>query len=50
MSSAAFRLTRRQALATAAVGAAGAAGVRLLAAHLSGSPSGTVSAAGPSGA
>jgi len=50
MSSAAFRLTRRQALATAAVGAAGAAGVRLLAVHLSGSPSGTVSAAGPSGA
>src|SRR5205807_7481040 len=37
-------------LATAGVGAAGAAGVRLLAVHLSASPSGTVSAAGPSGA
>lgn len=49
MSSAAFRLTRRQALATAAVGAAGAAGVRLLAVHLSGSHATTASAAGPGG-
>ena len=49
MSSAAFRLTRRQALATAAVGAAGAAGVRLLAVHLSGGPATTASAAGPGG-
>ncbi|HEX3604908.1 MAG TPA: DUF1800 family protein [Candidatus Dormibacteraeota bacterium] len=51
MSSATFRLTRRQALATAAVGAAGAAGARLLAGHLGGGSSllGAVSAAGPSG-
>ena len=49
MSSAAFRLTRRQALATAAVGAAGAAGVRLLAVHLSGGPATTASAAGRGG-
>ena len=51
MSSAALRLTRRQALATAAAGAAAAAGVRLLAGHLAGgSGSGVASAAGPSGA
>jgi uncharacterized protein (DUF1800 family) len=50
MSSAALRLTRRQALATAAVGAAGAAGLRVLAVHLSGGSGTTVSAAGPMGA
>ncbi|HEY2703493.1 MAG TPA: DUF1800 domain-containing protein [Candidatus Dormibacteraeota bacterium] len=50
MSSAALRLTRRQALATAAVGAAGAAGLRVLAVHLSGGSATTVSAAGPMGA
>jgi uncharacterized protein (DUF1800 family) len=49
MSSAALRLTRRQALATAAAGAAGAAGLRVLAVHLGGSAT-TVSAAGPGGA
>ncbi len=50
MSSAALRLTRRQALATAAVGAAGAAGLRVLAVHLPGGSATTVSAAGPMGA
>lgn len=50
MSTAALHLTRRQALAVAAVGAAGAAGVRVLALHLSGGPAGTASAAGPGGA
>jgi uncharacterized protein (DUF1800 family) len=49
MSSAALRLTRRQALATAAIGAAGAAGIRVLAVHLSGGPATTASAAGPPG-
>jgi uncharacterized protein (DUF1800 family) len=50
MSTAALRISRRQALALAAAGAAGAAGVRVLAVHLSGDPSGSVSAAGPGGA
>jgi uncharacterized protein (DUF1800 family) len=51
MSSAALRLSRRQALAAAAAaGAAGAAGVRILTLHLSGTPAGTASAAGPGGA
>jgi uncharacterized protein (DUF1800 family) len=50
MSFASLRLTRRQALATAAAGAAGAAGIRVLAVHLSGGSASTVSAAGPGGA